>query len=87
MTPCSYNNPDATGALTGTANGGNWIDFPASWHDGGGTFSFADGHAELHKWVDLNTLRTTPPAYTSGVSGGKSASEDMAWMSAHTPLP
>ncbi len=82
-----YNNPDATGALTGTANGGNWIDFPASWHDGGGTFSFADGHAGLHKWVNVNTLRSTPPAFTSGVSGGKSAPEDMAWMSAHTPLP
>jgi prepilin-type processing-associated H-X9-DG protein len=82
-----YNNPDATGALTGTANGGNWIDWPASWHDGGGTFSFADGHAELHKWADANTRRTTPPSFTSGVSGNKGAPDDVAWMSAHTPLP
>jgi prepilin-type processing-associated H-X9-DG protein len=82
-----YNNPDATGALTGTANGGNWIDWPASWHDGGCTFSFVDGHVELHQWVDANTRRTTPPAYTSGVTGSKSATKDVAWMSAHTPVP
>ena len=34
------------------------IDYPASNHNGAGTISFADGHAELHKWLDE---RTTPP--------------------------
>lgn len=85
--PMFYINPDTTGALTGTANGGNWIDWPASWHDGGCTFSFVDGHVELHQWVDTNTRRTTPPAYTSGVTGSHSATNDVAWMSAHTPVP
>jgi prepilin-type processing-associated H-X9-DG protein len=28
-----------------------WGDFPASYHDGAGTFSFADGHGETHKWL------------------------------------
>jgi prepilin-type N-terminal cleavage/methylation domain-containing protein/prepilin-type processing-associated H-X9-DG protein len=82
-----YNNPDNTGALTGTANGGNWIDFPSSLHNGSGSLSFADGHAEIHKWKDANTLRTTPPAYTAGISGGKSAPDDVAWLSARTPVP
>ncbi|MBI4327573.1 MAG: hypothetical protein HY674_20255 [Chloroflexi bacterium] len=27
-------------------------------HDGSGNLSFADGHAESHKWLDL---RTRPP--------------------------
>jgi len=27
------------------------IDVPASWHDDGAAFSFADGRAEIHKWV------------------------------------
>jgi prepilin-type processing-associated H-X9-DG protein len=31
-----------------TAN--SWQDIPASHHDGGCTFSFADGHAEVMKW-------------------------------------
>ena len=34
------------------------IDYPASNHNGAGTLSFADGHAEPHKWHDE---RTTPP--------------------------
>lgn len=34
------------------------VDFPAGYHGGGGTLSFADGHAEIHVWVDP---RTNPP--------------------------
>ena len=34
------------------------IDYPASNHNGAGTISFSDGHAEPHKWLDE---RTTPP--------------------------
>src|SRR5262249_20567738 len=30
-------------------------DWPGSYHSGAGTFSFADSHAELHKWVDPRT--------------------------------
>jgi prepilin-type N-terminal cleavage/methylation domain-containing protein/prepilin-type processing-associated H-X9-DG protein len=29
---------------------GSWGDIPASYHGGAGSFSFADGHAEIHKW-------------------------------------
>ena len=29
---------------------GNWGDIPASYHNGACGFSFADGHAEVHKW-------------------------------------
>ncbi|MCL4180921.1 MAG: type II secretion system GspH family protein [Verrucomicrobia bacterium] len=33
------------------------VDYPASYHNGAGGFSFADGHSEIKKWVDP---RTTP---------------------------
>jgi len=33
-----------------------WADVPASTHNGSGGFSFADGHAEMKKWLDGNTL-------------------------------
>ena len=33
-------------------------DYPGSYHHGAGNLSFADGHAESHKWVDA---RTRPP--------------------------
>lgn len=32
-----------------------WIDLPASYHNGGAAFSFADGHSELHRWKDVST--------------------------------
>jgi prepilin-type N-terminal cleavage/methylation domain-containing protein len=32
-----------------------WRDLPASLHCGAGSFSFADGHAEIHKWMDDRT--------------------------------
>jgi prepilin-type processing-associated H-X9-DG protein len=33
------------------------VDYPASYHNGAGGFSFADGHSEIRRWVDP---RTTP---------------------------
>ncbi len=32
------------------------IDYPASYHNGAGGISFADGHAEIKKWVDPRTV-------------------------------
>ena len=41
----------------GFAPEGNiWMNLPAMWHNKGGDFSFADGHAELFKWRDPRTL-------------------------------
>jgi len=34
------------------------VDYPASYHNNAGGFSFADGHSEIRKWQDG---RTTPP--------------------------
>ena len=37
---------------------GYLIDYPASYHNGAGGVAFADGHSEIHKWLDA---RTKPP--------------------------
>lgn len=34
-----------------------WISFPATRHNNGCTFSFADGHAETWHWLEPNTTR------------------------------
>ncbi len=34
-----------------------WDDLPGSYHDGGTSISFADGHAEMHRWADPDTLK------------------------------
>jgi len=37
-----------------TASG--WGDIPASYHNGACGFSFADGHAEIHKWKSATSI-------------------------------
>jgi prepilin-type N-terminal cleavage/methylation domain-containing protein/prepilin-type processing-associated H-X9-DG protein len=37
-----------------------WLDLPASYHNEATAFSFADGHAALHRWLQSTTIR--PPA-------------------------
>jgi len=34
-----------------------WSDLPASYHNGAGGFSFADGHSEIQKWRAASTKR------------------------------
>ena len=36
-----------------------WYDIPATYHNGAGGLSFADGHAEIKKWRDANILKAT----------------------------
>jgi prepilin-type N-terminal cleavage/methylation domain-containing protein/prepilin-type processing-associated H-X9-DG protein len=60
-----------------------WTDVPASTHDGAGGFSFADGHAEIKKWLDGNTkalVRRRSPCPDNSLS----APNDMAWLQAQT---
>ncbi|MCF7669696.1 MAG: DUF1559 domain-containing protein [Verrucomicrobia bacterium] len=47
---------DMTGGLS-NPRAFRLVDYPASYHNGAAGLSFADGHAEIKKWVDQ---RTTP---------------------------
>ena len=38
-----------TGYSSKTTN--NWMRLPASYHNGAASFSFADGHSEIHRWL------------------------------------
>ena len=38
-----------------------WMDLPASTHDGAGVLSFADGHVEVHPWQNAETVRPAEP--------------------------
>jgi prepilin-type N-terminal cleavage/methylation domain-containing protein/prepilin-type processing-associated H-X9-DG protein len=38
-------------------NSGNWVDIPATYHNGAGGLSFADGHSEIKRWRDGNITR------------------------------
>lgn len=47
------------GASGGTTN--EWLDLPASFHNGSTAFSFADGHATLHRWQKATTVLPVQP--------------------------
>ena len=38
-----------------------WLHLPASYHNGNAAFSFADGHAALHHWMDPDTVQPVQP--------------------------
>ncbi len=40
----------------GHPNQNNWIDWPASYHNGGNSLGFADGHSEHWRWEDNRTI-------------------------------
>jgi len=61
---------------------GNIIDMPASHHNGACGFSFADGHAEIHKWV--GSAIKQPVKYNCAVPLNVPAGNslvDAKWMS------
>jgi prepilin-type processing-associated H-X9-DG protein len=67
---CFVNDPNRTSS---------WFNLPSGRHNGAGSFSFADGHSEIHKWVNGSTLAAEvrngpkpPPAVR--------ATEDLTWV-------
>jgi prepilin-type processing-associated H-X9-DG protein len=63
-----------------------WEDTPASYHNHACGFGFADGHAEIHKWFDANTLapilKTSPSTAT-----GTTSQHDSEWIIERTSAP
>ncbi|MBI3852352.1 MAG: prepilin-type N-terminal cleavage/methylation domain-containing protein [Verrucomicrobia bacterium] len=61
-----------------------WIDLPASYHNGACGFAFADGHSEIHQW---KVSTTKPPVRITDLSriSVKPGDVDVRWMRYHTP--
>jgi prepilin-type processing-associated H-X9-DG protein len=60
-----------------------WGDLPGSYHDGMGTYSFADGHAELHSWLSRNTKKPVTFTYM-GQTFDSAARKDYRWLLDHS---
>ena len=60
------------------------IDFPASYHKGAGGISFADGHAEIRKWVDPRTRAPIRYNNSLGLNVPSPNNRDMIWLSDRT---
>jgi prepilin-type N-terminal cleavage/methylation domain-containing protein/prepilin-type processing-associated H-X9-DG protein len=72
-----YINPACT---NGT---GVFTELPGSLHGGACGVSFADGHAEIHKWADPTT--THGVTYTTLNQVSVSNNRDLAWLAQRTP--
>jgi len=69
-------------------NTNTWIDLPGSYHSGGGSFSFADGHTEIHRWKDASTIRPpVPGAAQTPLQLHYNELDDYNWVIAHTSVP
>ncbi len=59
-----------------------WTDVPATYHNAAGGLSFADSHAEIRKWRDVNILS----ARNYGVAKDPKSS-DLPWLQERTTSP
>jgi prepilin-type N-terminal cleavage/methylation domain-containing protein/prepilin-type processing-associated H-X9-DG protein len=72
------------GWFVNNPTGTQWSDLPASYHNGAGGLTFADGHAEIHKWLEGATKKPS-------VQGGanlpfavpSNARRDYQWLADH----
>ncbi len=59
-----------------------WMDLPASYHNNSASFSFADGHAELHRW-----RHPSPPSRPDAASLPRpvppTENADFDWVTSH----
>jgi len=72
------------------ANPDTWTFYDplASYHNKSSTFSFADGHADKHKWTDERTLQfivdnAEAPGSHSGIRRISSGNQDIEWLLRH----
>jgi prepilin-type N-terminal cleavage/methylation domain-containing protein/prepilin-type processing-associated H-X9-DG protein len=63
----------------------NMIDYPASNHNRAGGLSFADGHAEIHKWRDDRTMLPVKNQSMTLVVPSP-GNVDMVFMSEHASI-
>jgi prepilin-type N-terminal cleavage/methylation domain-containing protein len=80
---CMNNTSDGTGQTT-------MMNWPGTFHGNCASFSFLDGHAELHKWRDGRTKNSAHLLGGSPKIGGQLTPEggpdnqDILWLQAHT---
>jgi prepilin-type N-terminal cleavage/methylation domain-containing protein/prepilin-type processing-associated H-X9-DG protein len=59
------------------------VDYPASYHNNGGSFSFADGHSEIHRWKDPRTMPVLQPGQILTLNINMPGDVDVLWLAQH----
>jgi prepilin-type N-terminal cleavage/methylation domain-containing protein/prepilin-type processing-associated H-X9-DG protein len=63
-----------------------WSDLPASYHNGAGGFSFADGHSEIKKWLTPTTRRAVLKNTTGFPVSAGTDKRDITWVAERTTV-
>jgi prepilin-type N-terminal cleavage/methylation domain-containing protein len=68
------------------SNPNEWQDVPSCLHNHACGFNFADGHSEIHKWLNA---RIPPNSVVFGniTTGFEDPGPDLQWMHSHTSVP
>ena len=69
------------------SDSGDWFDLPGSYHNRGDALDFADGHADVHKWVTASVYWKPQKSSAVGQQKVTLNAADMNWIDAHTTAP
>lgn len=70
------------GAFGFTMTRPTWVDVPGNYHDGAGSFAFADGHVESKTWSSERTGK-----WVGAITPGTAEEKDYLWMRERTSAP
>lgn len=59
------------------------IDYPASYHHRACGYSFADGHSEIHRWLDNRTMPVLSAGQSLQLNVNISGDKDLFWIAQH----
>ena len=71
---------DMTGFSPSNPRGIKLVDCPASYHNGAGGITFADGHAEIKRWVDPRTKPPIRKGINLGLIVASPNNRDVIWL-------
>jgi prepilin-type N-terminal cleavage/methylation domain-containing protein/prepilin-type processing-associated H-X9-DG protein len=60
------------------------VDYPASYHNNAAGFAFADGHSEIHKWLDPRTVPKLKKGQPLALNVSSPNNPDMTWTRDHS---
>lgn len=85
--PASINDDSFAVECGSTLTAGNEkiVDFPAVYHGGNSTtFAFADGHAEIHRWIGSTILHCPIGSPNNREVAAGDSAKDVDWLAEHT---
>ena len=82
--PDSINDGSFAVQMPNSATATSWVDLPTKYHCNSCGFSFADGHAEMHKWVNPDVIPEVQfVAKDPNSTIFKLRNEDVLWVARH----